>query len=84
VLSWGGYKVSSEVQGTYTTVVSNFLANYWKRLGGGDPNFYHRSVAVSLEYPDGQQQIAVMAKEPVHGQWTKGASAGHILVYIKK
>ena len=80
----GGYKVSSEVHGTYTTVVSTLLVNYWTQLGGGNPTFSYRSVAASLEYPDGRQQIAMMSKGPVHGQWTKGTSRGQILVYAKK
>ena len=80
----GGYKVSSEANGAYTTIVSNFLVNYWEQLGGGHPTFSYRSVAASLEYPDGRQQIAQMTKWPVHGQWTKGTSLGQILIYTKK
>jgi hypothetical protein len=79
----GGYKVSSEVQGEYTTIVSNFLVSYWKKVGGGTPSFYNRSVAVSPEYPDGQQHLAVMSQGSVQGQWTKGTSFGQILLYTK-
>ena len=73
----GVYKVSSEVHGAYTSVVSKFLVNYWTQLSGGNPT-------VASQLPDGRQQISMISKGPVRGQWTKGTSLGQILVYIKK
>jgi hypothetical protein len=80
----GGYKLSSGNHGTYVTPVSNFLARYWKQIGGGEPRFSQRTVGESAEYPGGQQQFATMSKGSVHAQWIKGASAGNLFLYIKE
>ena len=73
----GGYKVSSEVHGAYTTVVSKFLVNYWTQFSGGNPT-------IATQLPDGRQRISMISEGPVRGQWTKGTSLSQILVYVKK
>jgi len=84
----GMYILPPETQGARTTAVSSFLVNYWKQLGGGEPQFAPRTTGSQAKVFGQaifarQQLVATFGKDPVQGEWVKEEPMGNLTFYIK-
>jgi hypothetical protein len=84
----GMYVLPAETQGMRTTPVSNFLVNYWKQVGGGEPQFVPRTAGSQARVFGQaifarQQLVATLDKGPVQGEWVKEEPMGNLLFYTK-
>ena len=84
----GMYVLPADTQVMRTTPVSNFLVNYWKQLGGGEPQFSPRTAGSQARVFGQaiftrQQLAATFSKDPVQGEWVKEEPMGNLLFYVK-
>ncbi len=84
----GMYVLPAETQAMRTTPVSNFLVNYWRQLGGGEPQFAPRTVGSQAKVFGQaifarQQLVATFGAGPVQGEWVKEEPMGNLTFYVK-